>query len=1096
MSTFLTRLATSRASVTILLTLAVALGGAYAVTQTRTELTPEISLPVVTVITVYPGSGPDDVVELVTRPIEQAVAATAGLERQQSVSAGGLSVVLAQYDYGVDVEEVTRDIDEAVGGLNLPEGVQAPRVAAVDVTALPVVQLSLGGGGIEQAELSEIARDVVVPELEKVDGVFEVEVLGASTPQVVVEVDPGAAAEQRVALQQLIGALQANQLSLPAGESTGDGRTLPVRVVHRFGSLEELEQLVVGVQAPAAPTSPPAAPTTPPAEVPTTPPAPPEPILLADVAQVLLSSDANGGLSRTNGEPSIGLSVSKTEEAATVEVAHAVEERLDELLDELPEGLEVVTILDQSIFIDQSIEGLVREGVLGAVFAVLVILAFLRHLPTTLVAAVSIPLSVLIALGALKVGDLTLNIITLGALAVAVGRVVDDSIVVLENIYRHVKIGGEPPRQAVITATGEVASAITSSTITTVAVFVPLGLVGGLVGQLFLPFAITVTVALLASLLVALTVIPVLGGALVGRASPGEHPDGPLQRGYVATLRWALASRVLVLGLAAASLAGAGLLVPAIPTAFLPAQSDKFVVVNVRPDPGLTREALVDALADVEAGLDDDDEVTDYQSTLGASGGLESLRAAIGGQGAGSASIYTRLVPEADLTAAAARLQADLADRSGDVSVTVENPQASLTNRIQLTVSADDEAAARAAAGDVLASLEEIDGLFNLSSDAAAESPEIVVRVDPQAAAGAGLTTAQVAQQVRTLLAGQELGEVRIEGEAATTLLVRGDPAATASLEAIRDLPLVGQAGPVTVGQLADVTEETVPTQVSRVDVRPAVSISADVTADDVGAVTAAVDEAVAELDLPSGVEVESGGVASQMRDSFANIGLALVAAVILVYLVMVIAFGSLVDPFIILFSIPLAAVGALVALFVTGRPLGLSSMIGILMLVGIVVTNAIVLLDFVEQARARGARVREALLEAGRIRVRPILMTALATILALVPLSLALNEGAIIAAELATVVIGGLVSSTLLTLVVVPVIYSFVKRDEAPREAVAVAAPAAETEWVTEDVQPTPAASDRTETRGWARWGRGGALVAAAALGWLLGRGGRPPAG
>ena len=1026
MSTFLTRLATSRASVTILLTLAVALGGIYAVTQTRTELTPEISLPMVTVITVYPGSGPEDVVDLVSRPIEQAVAATSGLERQQSVSAGGLSVVLAQYAYGVDVDEVTREIDEALAALALPEGAQSPRVAAVDVTALPVVQLSIGGGGLDQVALSEIARDQVVPELEKIDGVFEVELLGASTEQLVVEIDPAAAAADGIALQQLIGALQANQLSLPAGETAGDGRTLPVRVVHRFESLGEIEQLIIGVRQPAIP------PTAPGSQPPAAPPTAPEPILLADVARVLLATDANGGLSRTNGEPSIGLSISKTEAAATVEVAEAVEARLTELLDDLPDGLEVVTILDQSVFINQSIEGLVREGVLGAIFAVLVILAFLRHLPTTLVAAVSIPLSVLIALGALKIGDLTLNIITLGALAVAVGRVVDDSIVVLENIYRHVKIGGEPPRQAVITATGEVASAITSSTITTVAVFVPLGLVGGLVGQLFLPFAITVSVALLASLLVALTVIPVLGRALVGRATPGAHPDGPLQRGYVAILRWALRNRLLVLALAAVSLVGAVLLVPAIPTAFLPAQSDKFVIVNVQPEPGLAREAVVDAVAALEDGLNGDDEVTDYQATLGSEGGLQSLRAAVSGQSGSSARIYVRLVPDADLNAAASRLQTALTDLTPDASVTVENPQASFTNRVQLTVSGDDEATAQAAAAEVFDALGGVDGLFNLTSDAAAETPELVVRVDPQAAAEAGLSTAQVAQQLRTLISGQELGEVRIDGDQPTTLVVRGDPAATATIEAIRELTVLGQAGPVAIGELAEVAEEEVPTQVSRVDVRPAVSISADVTSADVGAVTADVDELVAALDLPSGVEVESGGVAAQMRDSFANIGVALLAAVILVYLVMVIAFGSLVDPFIILFSIPLAAVGALVALFVTGRPLGLSSMIGVLMLVGIVVTNAIVLLDFVEQARSRGARLREALLEAGRIRVRPILMTALATILALVPLSLGLNEGAIIAAELATVVIGGLVSSTLLTIVVVPFIYSLIKRDEA----------------------------------------------------------------
>ncbi len=326
-----------------------------------------------------------------------------------------------------------------------------------------------------------------------------------------------------------------------------------------------------------------------------------------------------------------------------------------------------------------------------------------------------------------------------------------------------------------------------------------------------------------------------------------------------------------------------------------------------------------------------------------------------------------------------------------------------------------------------------MDGLFNLTSDASVDAPEITVEVDPERAALRGLSTVQVASALRTLMSGQEVAQVRVEDGQTMALIVRGDRDATATAARLRELPLA--VGPVVVriGDVATVGEAPAPTQLSRVDGRPAVSISADVVEQDVGAVTGRVDAVVDGLRLPAGVEIGSGGVAAQMQESFGGLGIALLAAILLVYLVMTIAFGSLLDPFIILFSIPLAAVGALVALFVTGRPLGLSSLIGVLMLVGIVVTNAIVLLDFVEQARGRGATVRDALLEAGRIRVRPILMTALATILALIPLSIGLNEGAIIAAELGTVVIGGLLSSTFLTLVVIPVIYSYVKRDRPP---------------------------------------------------------------
>lgn len=1039
--TILTRLAAARPSVTILIALLIALAGIYATSQTRTELTPDIELPVVTVITVYPGSGPEDVVERVTRPIEQVVAGVAGLDQQQSVSAAGISVVVAQFEYGLDFAEVTRSIDDGIRQTSLPDGAQAPRVAAVDVTSLPVVQLSLGGGGLDQGELTALARDRIVPELTKLEGVYTVELFGAADPEVVVEIDPSQAALKGIAVNQLVGAIQANEFSLPAGTAETDGQAIPVRVVHRFGATSAIEDLIVGVAA-----APPAGPGASPGASPVPGAGQPVPVRLGEIADVSVGVSEAGGVSRTDGEPSIGIAIAKTEQAATVEVAHGVQDRLDELLDDLPAGLQVVPILDQSTFIDKSIEGLVREGLLGALFAVLVIFLFLTHVPTTLVAALSIPLSLLIALGALKVGDLTLNIITLGALVVAVGRVVDDSIVVLENIYRHVRIGGEPPAQAVVTATREVASAITSSTVTTVAVFVPLGLVGGITGQLFLPFAITVSVALLASLVVAVTITPVLARYLVGRAAPGEHREGRLQRVYDRTLRWSLGHRPAVLALALGSFVAAVALVPSIPTAFLPAQADKFVLVNVAPDPGLSRDRLLEATERIEDGLAADSEVTHYQTTLGSGGGLQTLRAAIGGRGQGAVTVYVRLVDDADLTAASSRLGAALGDVAPDVSVTVENPQASLTNRVQLTVSADDPATAREGAALVLDALRGIDGLFNLTSDAAVDAPEITVEVDPERAALRGLSTVQVATAVRTLMSGQEVGQIRIEDDSAMSLVVRGDPSATATVASLRELPLAVGPAPVRLGDIATIEEAPAPTQLSRVDGRPAVSISADVTEQDVGAVTGRVDEIVDGLRLPAGVEVGSGGVTAQMQEAFGSLGIALIAAIILVYLVMTIAFGSLLDPFIILFSIPLAAVGALIALFVTGRPLGLSALIGVLMLVGIVVTNAIVLLDFVEQARARGASVREALLEAGRIRVRPILMTALATILALIPLSIGLNEGAIIAAELGTVVIGGLISSTFLTLVVIPVIYSYLKRDVPPesvRVGVASDAPA-----------------------------------------------------
>jgi HAE1 family hydrophobic/amphiphilic exporter-1 len=723
-----------------------------------------------------------------------------------------------------------------------------------------------------------------------------------------------------------------------------------------------------------------------------------------------------------------------------VSVADAVEAKLTEIAARHTGEIEIATVSDQSTFILESTEGLLREGGLGAVFAVLTIFFFLLNVRATFVAAVSIPLSILTALVIMQSAGITLNILTLGGLAVAVGRVVDDSIVVLENIYRHRALGDDR-RKAVIEGAREVAGAITASTLTTVAVFLPLGFAGGFVSQFFLSFSLTVTFALLASLVVALTVVPVLAYLLIDHVSgmvddTGEPKNSLWLRAYDPMIRWVLRSRWTSVGtvlLAAVLFVGAVSLVPRLPTGFINSGSEKVLVVSVAPPPGASSQQVLDQAAQAEAILLEDPEVVLVATSVPGEGevSFQTALAAQQGQAANSAQMVVRLAPTADVQAKIAEFTDALTPVSTDgYTVTVGEQGGGTANTLSVIVSADDPTAVAEVAEAVLLELQGEPTLTDVTTDLVKAAPEVQVQVDPNRALPAGLTAAQVGLEIRTALTSQVIGTVQLGDQASMAMVVQLDPAYLTSVDALRGLP-VGTPIKVPLETIADVQQADVQARITRINERPSATVSGDVTGGDTGATSLAVQTTIdalkADGTIPPSVSVTLGGVTAQQAEAFGGLFTAMGVAVVLVYLMMVLAFGSLLTPFIILFSLPLAAIGAFPALLLTGRPIGLSALIGFLMLIGIVVTNAIVLLDLVERLRADGHSTRDALIEGGRTRIRPILMTAIATILALVPLAAGFNQGSIIAAELGTVVIGGLFSATLLTLLVIPAIYSLV---------------------------------------------------------------------
>jgi HAE1 family hydrophobic/amphiphilic exporter-1 len=1035
----LSRLAVSKRSVTLLFAAALFVAGISAWGSLKQELLPDIEFPVITIVAPYPGAGSSDVTEQVSKPIERAVGSVPRLAFIQSTSSNSISLVVTQFSFGTDVAATTTAIEDALAKAQLPASV-TPTVQALNINASPVVISSIAATHPDGlADVATIARTEIIPEIAAIEGVARADLTGGLTTRLAVTLDPAKLAANGISSQQVVAVLGANNLTLPSGQLPADGSKIPVSTIGRLATIAEVQGLVVGyagVPAAAQPRTSPAASTAQSSAA----PAAPTPVTLEDLGTVELDEVAVTGYGRTNGQPALTLTVSKTSDANTVEVADAVQAKLKEIEANHGAELTVTTVQDLSGFIKESRDGLLREGGLGAVFAILTIFVFLLSLRATIVAAISIPLSILTALVVMQLTGVTINILTLGGLAVAVGRVVDDAIVVLENIYRHRALG-EDRRTAAINGPKEVAGAITASTLTTVAVFLPLGFVGGLVSQFFLPFALTVTFALLASLVCALTVVPVLAYFLLDRVKVDVDVNGePVRsiwvRAYTPIIRFVLRDRWTKVAVVVAAMVlffASAALAPLLPTQFINAGSEKTLVVTIAPPSGASSDAVLAKAVEAETILLADDDVALVQTSIPGDGGTSSqaFQSAQLGRATNSATMTVRLEETADVAATSTRLAAALEPvKSDGYDATVSAGGGFTSNGLRIIVTGETGDDVAKATDAVLAGLADQPDLLNLQSDLVKATPEVQVTVDPNKAIAVGMSAAQVSGQVRSALVAENATSVRAPDGQTISVIVQLDPTAVSSVDELKAL-LVGTVSKVPLGQIAAVEQVDVQGSITRIDQKPASSITAEITSDDTGAVSKSVQ---AELDtlaasgtFPAGTSAELAGVSQQQAEAFGGLFASMGVAILLVYVMMVLTFNSLITPFIILFTLPLATIGAFPALYLSGRPIGVSALIGFLMLIGIVVTNAIVLLDLVERLRAEGHSTRDALIEGGRTRVRPILMTAIATILALIPLAAGFNQGSIIAAELGTVVIGGLFSATFLTLVVIPVVYSLV---------------------------------------------------------------------
>ncbi len=1029
---FLTGLALRRRSVTILVIVILLAAGIFTFRSLPVELFPEIEFPLVTVFTFYPSANPEAVARDVTEPIEEAISGIEGLEDNQSTSSENHSLVLANFKFGTDMDEAERTIASRLRGIQFPAGVEEPIIGRINPDAFPVLQLSILGKQ-DLPELRRIVDSQLLPAITSVEGVSSAEVTGDVERQVLVTVDPDRLAQFGSSLFHVSNALRENIETFPSGSITEGSQTFPVQTTHAYRSLDELQNLVLGFTGEPEPRR----------------------VLLSYLADVTLGAEDATTISRTNGKPSLGIAIIKEPEANTIGVTQGVLESVSALQGLQPD-IEIVTISNDGPEIQAQMDTLFREAIFGFIFAIAVVFAFLVNLRPrlvrgvlltlrpTLVIGLTIPLSIFAGVLLLSFQGLNLNIMTLGGLAVAVGRVVDDAIVVMENIYRHI-LQGEDRWQAALEATREVAGAITASTLTTIVVFLPLAFIQGVVGSFFVPFSLAVTYALIASLLVALTAVPVLGAMFLRaddfpttspRAGPAEVASGGnpveretwMQRVYTPVLHWALRHKVATLLTAFVLTVASLALVALIPITLFPTGGERFISIEVELPPGASLDhtaAEAEQVEGVLARLAAAGVVEDYQTTVGspsAALGPGGARSGVGGSN--RASIFVRLSEEAPEEIVGA-LRTELSSNTRRTVTIEEIGGGPPMSGLEMSVTGSDFNAISAVARQLVTDFSQIEGINNVTSDIAEARDEIVITVRPREAAPLGLTTRDVALQVHQFLAGQVVTQIDLDGTL-TDVVVRGRPQDAKSIDTLKSLNIAGPRGSARLGNIAQVSLEKGPVTISRTNGQRSASITGTITAKDTQAISRKVQEKIDAIALPTGVAVETGGIFKDIAEGFQAIFLAIAAGVVLVYLVMVASLGSLRNPFVIIMSLPLALVGALVALAITGRTLGLPAMMGFLLLIGIVVTNAIVLLALVEQLRERGLNLHEALIQGGRVRLRPILMTAFTTCFALLPLAAFVShEGGIIGAELATVVIGGLISSTFLTLIVVPVVYS-----------------------------------------------------------------------
>ena len=981
--------------------------GFVSVRNLAIDLFPEIDLPVAVVATTYEDAAPQEVENLISRPIEGVVSTVEGIETVQSQSQSGNSLVIMEFNNGTDLDQALLDVREKIDqvGGTLPEDAGDPNIMRFSPDQLPVMWVGLTGE--DASALTDIANDQVVPFFERQGGVASVSVEGKKEREIQLELDAAQMQQYGVTSETIMQALGSSNQSASAGTVEKGDKDLQLRVTGEFESIDDIKQTIIQTEEGQA-------------------------IHLDDVAVVEDSFKASSSSTLVNGKPSVVLSISKKTDSNTVDVATNIQDGLDEINEQLPGGAKLDVIIDTSEFIQMSIDSVIQNILIGGAISILILLLFLKSIRATIVIGVSIPIAVISTFALMYFTGQSLNVLTLGGLALGIGMMVDSSIVILENIYSY-RQRGYSLFESATKGASELAPAVIASTTTTLVVFLPIVFVEGIASDLFTPLALTVSFSLIASLVVAITLVPMLSSKLLSKAMAEDGRRywfntflGWLASKYQAVLEWVLKFRKITITGVILIIAGSLALIPQIGAEFIPAADQGQMEISVETDAGSSLKHTEEIAEQVNEKIADYDPLieTNYVSIGG--GSVVGM-----GGGEGSTATYTmQLIPsdERDQTTIeiVQKIDKELQTIPGaEITVSSMDAGMGMGDPIEIKLSGPEHEPLRDLSKEVVDVISKVDGVYNPETGATDAVPQMNIVVDDEKAAMYGLTEEQIRGQIQLQFTGQVATQYREAGhEMDVSVLYPTDERST--IKDLQNMKLESPSGAsIPLEEVATFQAKNGPVALLRQNQQPQMNITSDVVDRDLASVVKDIEKQLDNMNLPEGYNYEIGGQAQDMADSFSDLAIALIFSIFLVYAVMAVQFENFLFPLIIMFSMPATVVGVIGGLYVTGLSLSIPGFIGIIMLAGIVVNNSIILVDYINILRRRGMDRYEAILQAGKSRLRPILMTTLTTVLAMIPLGLALGEGAETQQPLAVTIIFGLSVSTIFTLLLIPVVYT-----------------------------------------------------------------------
>lgn len=986
----LTKFSLKNRAAIIIMVFLISVLGIYSGSKLPMEFLPSMDQPVVTITTLSEGLDAETMTKEVTEPLEKQFRNLSHVDTITSSTSEGLSKIEIMYTAKTNMKDAAREVEKLTNGMPLPKGIMKPVVSQLNTSMIPLAQITVQKkNGFTKADEKQIEKEII-PQLENIDGVSNVMFYGKSTSELSIVLDPAKMKDQNIVTSQIVSALQGKEASIPAGQISINNENHLLRVIGEIKSIEDIKNITLTPQ-----------------------------VKLSDIAKIELKQH-HDAVSHINGDDGAVLVIMKEPSKNAVTIGKAIESKVDDISKQYKDTFTIKTLMSTHEQIENAVTSMGKEVVLGAIAATFIILIFLRNIRTTLISIVSIPLSILLTLFLLDQSNITLNILTLGGLAVAVGRLVDDSIVVIENIFRRLQ-KDTFSKDVIIDSTKEVAIAITSSTLTTVAVFLPIGFVAGGIGEFMLPMVLAVVYSILSSLLVALTVVPLMAFLLLRKT---KHTEQKETKRYTAILRWSLSHKFIILLTAFLLFVGSIAAYILLPKANIKSDDNTMLSINMTFPANYDLEKGRQQAFELEKKLLADSRVKDVTLRMGS-----ASEDAQWGQTTKNnlASIFVGFKKGIDLETYINKLKKE---QNQFQPATFDYIKVSFSNfgggnALQFNVTANNNKDLKQASDLVTTKLKSLNSLSKVKTNTEEEKNEWVINVDQTKAEKAGLSSEVIGQQVAFLMKKSPIGQITLDNEK-TTLMLEHKKTETPNKDAILNSNILSPiTGLIALKDVATISEKQIQTEIFHKDGKETIQVTAEAKGEDLSKVSAEVNTAIADLKLPDGAKVNIAGATESMQENFTDLFKIMGIAIGVVYLIMVITFGQARAPFAILFSLPLAAVGGILGLIISQTPVDLNSLIGALMLIGIVVTNAIVLIERVQQNREKGMATREALLEAGSVRLRPIIMTAITTIFAMLPLLFGDTQaGSMVSKSLAVVVIGGLLVSTLLTLVVVPVMY------------------------------------------------------------------------